>query len=48
MNSAAELMGFLCIDSPETESFSKDRYYICIADLISDALFSIVKPLKQN
>lgn len=48
LNSAAELMGFLCIDSPETESFSKDRYYICIADLISDALFSIVKPLKQN
>lgn len=48
MNSASELMGFLCIDSPEKESFSKDRYYICIADLISDALFSIVKPLKQN
>ena len=47
MSSAAELMGFLCIDSPETESFSKDRYYICIAELISDALFSIVKPLNQ-
>lgn len=48
MNSTAELMGFVCIDSPETESFSKDRYYICIADLISDALFSIVKPLYHN
>ena len=48
MNNAAELMGFLCIDSPETESFSKDRYYVCIANLISDALFNIVKPLNHN
>lgn len=48
LSSASELMGFLCIDSPENDSFSKDRYFICIADLISNALFTIVKPLNDN
>lgn len=47
MRSSSELMGFFCIDCPAKDAFSSDRYYICVANLISDALFRIVKPTNS-
>ena len=44
MGSPTELIGFFCIDCNEKDGFSKDRYYMCVANLISDALFRIVSP----
>ena len=48
MDSPSELMGFFCVDCSDKDAFSKDRYYICLADLISDALFTIVKPVYPD
>ena len=44
MGTPTELRGFLCIDSDKEGAFSSDRYYICIANLLSDSLYRIVKP----
>lgn len=48
LGKSSELMGFLCIDCSEKGGFSNDRYYICVANLIADSLFRIVKPIKTS
>lgn len=41
---STELRGFLCIDSKNINTFSNDRYYLCVMNLLSDSLYRIVQP----
>ena len=41
---STELRGFLCIDSESENTFSNDRYYVCVVNLLSDSLYRIVQP----
>lgn len=39
MGGSTELRGFLCIDSESENTFSNDRYYVCVVNLLSDSLY---------